>query len=40
MLSSIRKLRFVTKGKIIKVDVVNIRDQAVKIPEASNLYAL
>ena len=32
VLSSIRKLRFVFKGKTIKIDVVNARDQAVRTP--------
>ncbi len=38
--SSTKKLRFVSKGKIIEVNVVNIRDQAVKTPEDSNLCTL
>jgi len=40
ILSSIRKLRFISKGKTIEVDVVNARDQTVKDPITSNLYAL
>jgi len=40
MLSSTKKLRFISKGKTIEVDVVNARDQAVKTPKDSNLYAL
>ena len=40
VLSSIRKLRFVSQGKIIKVDVVNAKDQMVKETTFSNLCAL
>src|SRR6266540_3251850 len=40
VLSSIRKLRFVSQGKTIEVDVVNARDQTVKEPTSSNLCAL
>ena len=40
ILSSTRKLKFVSKGKTIEVDVVNIRDQTVKDPITSNLCAL
>ncbi len=40
VLSSTRKLRFIVKGKTIEVDVTNARDQAVRIPENSNLYTL
>ena len=40
VLSSIRKLRFVSQGKIIEVDVVNARDQKVKDTISSNLCAL
>ena len=40
VLSSIRKLRFVSQGKTIEVDVVNARDQTVKEPTTSNLCAL
>src|SRR6266498_200068 len=40
VLSSTRKLRFVSQGKTIKVDVVNARDQTVKEPSSSNLCAL
>src|SRR6266540_2209820 len=40
VLSSIRKLRFVSQGKTIEVDVVNVRDQTVKEPSPSNLCAL
>ena len=38
--SSTRKLRFVSQGKMIEVDVVNVRDQTVKELTSSNLYAL
>jgi len=40
VLSNTRKLRFVSQGKTIEVDVVNARDQTVKEPTTSNLYAL
>ncbi len=40
VLSSTRKLRFVSQGKTIKVDVVNARDQTVKVTTSSNLCAL
>src|SRR6266540_3959806 len=40
VLSSIRKLRFVSQGKTIEVDVVNARDQTVKKPITSNLCVL
>ena len=40
VLSSIRKLRFISQEKTIKVDVVNARDQTVKETTSSNLYAL
>ncbi len=40
VLSNIRKLRFVSQGKTIEVDVINARDQTVKEPTTSNLYAL
>src|SRR6266498_5285766 len=40
VLSSIRKLRFVFRGKTIEVDVINVRDQMVKTSEDSNLCAL
>ena len=40
VLSSTRKLRFVSQGKTIEVDVVNARDQTVKELTTSNLYAL
>src|SRR6266498_3216353 len=40
VLSNTRKLRFVSQGKTIKVDVVNARDQTVKEPTSSNLCAL
>jgi len=40
ILSSIRKLRFVSQGKTIEVDVVNARDQMVKEITSSNLCAL
>jgi len=40
VLSSTRKLRFVSQGKTIEVDVVNARDQTVKELISSNLYAL
>ena len=38
--SSTRKLRFITQGKTIEVDVVNARDQTVKETTSSNLCAL
>src|SRR6266498_536019 len=40
VLSNTRKLRFVSQGKTIEVDVVNARDQTVKEPTSSNLCAL
>ncbi len=40
VLSSTRKLRFVSQEKMIKVDVINIRDQTVKKTTFSNLCAL
>src|SRR6266498_5905847 len=40
VLSSTKKLRFISKGKTIKVDVINARDQVVKNTTTSNLYAL
>src|SRR6266540_183661 len=40
VLSSTRKLRFVSQEKTIEVDVVNARDQTVKEPTTSNLCAL
>ncbi len=40
ILSSTRKLRFVSQGKTIEVDVINARDQTVKEPTSSNLCAL
>src|SRR6266540_5770915 len=40
VLSNTRKLRFVSQGKTIKVDVINARDQTVKEPTFSNLCAL
>ena len=40
VLSSTRKLRFVSQGKTIEVDVINVRDQIVKEPITSNLCAL
>ncbi len=41
VLSSIRKLRFIIKDKIIEVNMMNVRDQSVRsIREESNLYAL
>ncbi len=40
VLSSIRKLRFVFRGKTIEVDVINVRDQMVKDLMTSNFYAL
>src|SRR6266498_2698218 len=40
VLSSTRKLRFVSQEKTIEVDVVNARDQTVKKLTASNLCAL
>jgi len=40
VLSSMRKLRFVSQGKTIEVDVVNARDQTVKELTTSNLCAL
>ena len=35
-----RKLRFISRGKTIEVDVVNARDQMVKDTTSSNLCAL
>src|SRR6266540_7171341 len=40
VLSSTRKLRFVSQGKTIEVNVVNVRDQTVKELTSSNLCAL
>ena len=40
ILSSIRKLRFISQGKTIEVNVVNARNQTVKETTSSNLYAL
>ena len=40
ILSSTRKLRFISQGKTIEVDVVNARDQTVKKPITSNFCAL
>ena|SRR6266542_3957350 len=40
VLSSTKKLRFISKEKTIKVDVVNVRDQMVKDTITSNLYVL
>jgi len=40
ILSSIRKLRFISQEKTIEVDVVNARDQTVKKITSSNLCAL
>src|SRR6266542_3376725 len=40
VLSSTRKLRFVSQGKTIEVDVVNARDQTVKETTSSNFCAL
>ncbi len=40
ILSSIRKLRFISKGKTIEVDVINARDQVIKDTTMSNLCAL
>ncbi len=40
VLSSIRKLRFISQEKTIEVDVVNVRDQTVKELTSSNLCAL
>jgi len=40
VLSSTRKLRFVSQEKIIEVDVVNARDQTVKELTSSNLCIL
>src|SRR6266540_3129066 len=40
VLSSTRKLRFVSQGKTIEVDVVNVRDQTVRELTSSNLCAL
>ena len=40
VLSSTRKLRFVSQGKTIEVNVVNARDQMVKKITSSNLCAL
>ncbi len=40
VLSSTRKLRFVSQGKTIEVDVVNARDQTIKKTTSSNLCAL
>ena len=40
VLSSTQKLRFISQGKTIEVDVVNVRDQMVKELTSSNLCAL
>ncbi len=40
VLSSIRKLRFISQEKTIEVDVVNVQDQMVKELTSSNLCAL
>ncbi len=40
VLSSTKKLRFVSKRKTIEVDVVNVRDQIVKDSTINYLYAL
>ncbi len=40
VLNSTRKLRFISKGKTIEVDVVNVRDQVVKDITTSNLCTL
>ena len=40
VLSSTKKLRFISKEKIIEVNVVNARDQTVKNMILSNLCAL
>jgi len=40
VLSNIKKLKFISKGKTIEVDVVNARDQAVKTSDESNLCVL
>ncbi len=40
VLSSTRKLRFMSQGKTIEVDVVNTRDQTVKELTSSNLCVL
>jgi len=40
ILSSIRKLKFVSKEKTIEVNVVNVRDQTVKDLTSSNFYIL
>ena len=40
VLSSIRKLKFVSQEKTIEVDVINARDQIVKETTSNNLYAL
>ncbi len=33
ILSSIKKLRFILKGKTIEIDVINVRDQMIKTSE-------
>ncbi len=38
--SNTRKLRFISQGKTIEVDVVNVRDQTVRELTSSNLCAL
>jgi len=40
VLSSTKKLRFISKGKTIEVDVINVRDQVIKDITMSNLCAL
>jgi len=40
VLSNTQKLRFVSKEKTIEIDVINARDQKVRNPITSNLYAL
>jgi len=40
VLSSTKKLRFISQRKTIEVDVVNAREQTVKKLSTSNLYAL
>jgi len=40
VLSSIKKLRFISQGKTIEVDVINARNQTVKELTSSNICAL
>jgi len=40
VLSSIKKLRFISQGKTIEIDMVNVRDQTIKELTSSNLCAL